>query len=474
MYTAKVAEEWRRHGHEVLLLCQQAPTDRLGFVDLWQRDTGPGHAEFVFTPHGEATGGRVTVVRPDIGPLLPVYVLDEYEGFEVKRFVDLTDEELNAYLDRNVVALRDPAAGFGPDAVVVSHLMPGAVVARRALGDGAFVVKAHGSDLEYAIRLQERYAVLAREGVEGARAVVGASRDVLRRTVEVVPAVEGRTRVVPPGVDIERWRPRLRVEALEEAARALDRDPDTARGRPARTDGASTAAVARGDMETLDALARTYDQTAPDPDAAARLRSLADRAGPIVGYLGKLIPEKGVERVLEAAALLDGDLPAVVVGFGLGRELLAALVAVLDRGDVEGYARLRDGSRLALELEPDEVRAARGFADRVTFTGRLDHRYAPEVLAAFDMLVVPSTLEEAFGMVAAEGAATGALPLVARHSSLAEVAEALEAAVGRPGALSFEPGPGATRRLAEALRRLLDLPADERRQLAGAARAHVA
>jgi glycosyltransferase involved in cell wall biosynthesis len=474
VYTAKVAEEWRRHGHEVLLLCQQAPTDRLGFVDLWQRDTGPGHAEFVFTPHGQATGGLVTVVRPDIGPLLPVYVLDEYEGFEVKRFVDLTDEELNAYLDRNVVALRDPAAGFGPDAVVVSHLMPGAVVARRALGDGAFVVKAHGSDLEYAIRLQERYAVLAREGVEGARAVVGASRDVLRRTVEVVPAVEGRTRVVPPGVDVERWRPRLRVEALEEAARALDRDPDTARGRPARTDGASTAAVARGDMETLDALARTYDQTVPDPDAAARLRSLADRGGPIVGYLGKLIPEKGVERVLEAAALLDGDLPAVVVGFGLGRELLAALVAVLDRGDVEGYARLRDGSRLALELEPDEVRAARGFADRVTFTGRLDHRYAPEVLAAFDMLVVPSTLEEAFGMVAAEGAATGALPLVARHSSLAEVAEALEAAVGRPGALSFEPGPGATRRLAEALRRLLDLPADERRQLAGAARAHVA
>lgn len=474
MYTAKAAEEWRRHGHEVVLLCQQPPTDRLGFVDLWQRNTGPGPVEFVFTPHGEATGGRVRVVRPDIGSLLPVYVLDEYEGFEVKRFVDLTDEELNAYLDRNVAALRDVAEGFGPDAVVVSHLMPGAVVARRALGDGAFVVKAHGSDLEYAIRLQERYAVLAREGVEGARGVVGASRDVLRRTVEVVPAVEGRTRVVPPGVDIQRWRPRLRVEALEEAARALDRDPDTARGRPARTDGASTAALARGDLEAMDALARTYDQAVPDPDAAARLRALAGRAGPIVGYLGKLIPEKGVERVLEAAALLGGDVPAVVVGFGLGRELLAALVAALDRGDVDGYARLRDGSRLALELEPDEVRAARGFADRVTFTGRLDHRYAPEVVAAFDVLVVPSTLEEAFGMVAAEGAATGALPLVARHSSLAEVAEALEAAVGRPGALSFEPGPGATRRLAEALRRLLDLPADDRRQLAGAGRAYVA
>jgi hypothetical protein len=35
---------------------------------------------------------------------------------------------------------------------------------------------------------------------------------------------------------------------------------------------------------------------------------------------------------------------------------------------------------------------------------------------------------EAFGMVAAEAAAGGSLPLVARHSGLAEIADALEAA----------------------------------------------
>ncbi|HEX5948778.1 MAG TPA: glycosyltransferase family 1 protein, partial [Actinomycetota bacterium] len=87
---------------------------------------------------------------------------------------------------------------------------------------------------------------------------------------------------------------------------------------------------------------------------------------------------------------------------------------------------------------------------------------------------VPSTLEEAFGMVAAEGAAAGALPIVSRHSSLAEVAEALEGAAGRPGAFSFEPGPGATRRLATALEGLLGLPAEERRRLAVAARTYVA
>ena len=42
---------------------------------------------------------------------------------------------------------------------------------------------------------------------------------------------------------------------------------------------------------------------------------------------------------------------------------------------------------------------------------------------------MPSTFPEAFGMVAAEAAACGALPVVARHSGLAEVAATLAEAV---------------------------------------------
>jgi glycosyltransferase involved in cell wall biosynthesis len=88
--------------------------------------------------------------------------------------------------------------------------------------------------------------------------------------------------------------------------------------------------------------------------------------------------------------------------------------------------------------------------------------------------VVPSILKEAFGMVAAEGAASGALPMVARHSGLAEVAGALESEVGRPGLFSFDPGEGAVRRLAEGIDRLLSLPSDEREELRGAVSSFVA
>ena len=68
-------------------------------------------------------------------------------------------------------------------------------------------------------------------------------------------------------------------------------------------------------------------------------------------------------------------------------------------------------------------------------------------------------------MVAAEGAAAGALPLVARHSGLAEVAAALETAVQRPGWFSYEPGPGAVGRLTEGIERLLGIPNAEREAL---------
>jgi glycosyltransferase involved in cell wall biosynthesis len=467
-----VAEVWRRQGHDVVILCQQRFTERLPFVDDWSESSGPS-AGVTRIGHGQPVAdGRVHVVAPYIGDLLPVFVEDHYEGFTVKRFVDLSDEELEDYLGRNVEALAEAARDPVPDAVVVGHVVPGPIIGRRALG-GGYVAKVHGSDLEYAVRRQDRYADLAREGLEGARAVVGASRDVLARTVSVAPDVADRTQVVPPGVDVERWRPRLRVQALTEAADRLDRDLDSVRGRSVDADRRVADAVRGRHGAAVEAVARTYDHAVPDPDAADRLRILADHAGPLVGYLGKLIPQKGVERFIEAVAVTPA-VRGVVVGFGLGRDWLTALVAALDAGDVDAYRWLAEASPLSLELSPEDVRAAAGVAGRLTFTGRLDHRYAPEVVAALDVLVVPSTLEEAFGMVAAEGAAAGAIPLVARHSSLAEVAEALEGASGRPGLFSFEPGPGATARLAEALRRLVGLPAEERLKIREAVREHVA
>ena len=63
------------------------------------------------------------------------------------------------------------------------------------------------------------------------------------------------------------------------------------------------------------------------------------------------------------------------------------------------------------------------------FTGRLEHEDLPDLLPACEAQVMPSTFPEAFGMVAAEAAACGALPLSADHSGMAEVTATLAPAL---------------------------------------------
>jgi glycosyltransferase involved in cell wall biosynthesis len=238
-------------------------------------------------------------------------------------------------------------------------------------------------------------------------------------------------------------------------------------------DASTREALEAHDAAAIEHLAGTYDQTVPDPDAPVRLRELAAFDDPVVGYIGKFIPEKGVHLLVAGLALLGRRTPRVLlIGFGLWREWLAALVGALDRGDVGAVRWWEGATGETLGLDDAAIEGASGLASRVTFTGRLDHRFAPFAVAALDVLVVPSILAEAFAMVTVEGAATGALPLVARHSGLAEIAAALEAHVGRPGMFSFEPGPGAPTRIAEGIDRLASLPADERGDLRTAVSAY--
>jgi glycosyltransferase involved in cell wall biosynthesis len=460
--TARVAEHYRAAGHDVLLLCQEQHPERYPWIDAFGAVDADGPSELT-SQAVRGAPGRCVVLRPRIGSMIPVFVVDRYEGFEeVCRFVDLSDDELGSYLRANVDALRSAASWHGSEITFTGHAIPGAAIGRRALGAGRYVAKIHGSDIEYAVRIQERYRELAREGLLAARAVVGPTADVLARCSALVPGIEELVRIVPPGVEVSAFHPRPRHEALLEAAELLDLDPDTVRGRPSSIDEQVERALDARDAGTLDALAETYDQAVPEPDAAARLRWLADTSGPIVGYLGKLIPQKGVELLLQASRSADHEAHTLVVGFGSYREWLAALAIALERGDAEALAWLREVREIPIEAgDPGPRTSERD----VTFTGRLDHRYAPDALAAMDVMVVPSILPEAFGMVAAEGAAAGALPLVTRHSGLGEVGAALEAAIGRPGLLTFEQGPGAVARLAAALDRVLELPAAERGEL---------
>jgi glycosyltransferase involved in cell wall biosynthesis len=372
VYTRAIAREWSRAGHDVVVVSQEG------------------------NPELHDLGGAETV-RPDIGGVLPVFVLDRYEGFDARLLQDLSQDERDRIVDANAAALRELAPA---DLVFANHVLLGGPVG--AASGLPFAVKAHGSELEYSMRGNDDLARWGRETLVGARAVFVGSRHIRKVLEDVVGHVD-RVYEVPPGVDVEEFQPRPRKGAL------------TSLVDEARRDGPNP---------------ESSNERLPDEGNAARFeRFLAgDRQKPTVLYFGKLLRNKGIHLLLEALHRVDAR--AVIVGFGDYREELEAMAG------------------------PDTL-----------FTGPLEHRHLVHLIPLADVTVVPSIFPEAFGMVAAEAAAGGSLPLVARHSGLAEIAEALEEA-GVPSA--FESGD--VQDLTTKLDALLHLSPAERADLSGRAR----
>lgn len=337
VYTRSLARTWSRQGHDVVVVCQEPQPDR---YDL--------------------AGARV--VRPALEGPLPVFVLDHYQGAVPVALPAMRPADRDRFVAVNARALRDELPA---DLLLCNHVLLGAPVG--AATGAPFVVKAHGSELEYAMRGNAELSRWAHETLASAHAVVAGSDHIVDVIDDVVGpgAHSSRVQVIPPGVDVEALRPRARESAL----RALVEESRRDRPNPAAD----------------------HDQRRPDEGNAERLAAFLADEGPTVLYVGKISQEKGVPLLLDALEGLDAR--AVVVGFGPQRA----------------------------PLEPQ----TRG---KVLFTGPLEHRHLAHLWPLADVAVTPSIFPEAFGMVAAEAAACGCPPLLARHTGLAEIATRLEMA----------------------------------------------
>jgi glycogen(starch) synthase len=130
----------------------------------------------------------------------------------------------------------------------------------------------------------------------------------------------------------------------------------------------------------------------PAEVAAARSRYAA--SGPLVGFAGRLVYEKGVQHLVSAIPQLADEHPGL---------------RVVIAGDGPYRAELVEAAR-KLRLQKT-----------ISFAGFLGNEL-PAVFAATDATVVPS-LYEPFGMVALEAAAAGAPLAVAETGGLAEIVE---------------------------------------------------
>jgi glycosyltransferase involved in cell wall biosynthesis len=266
-YTSALARTLAAQGHEVTVFCQD--------------------------PHPVLPGCRV--IRPHLPGRLPVFVLDNYSDAEPALVGDFSREELDAYVAANAAAIR--AAGPA-DLLIANHVILGGPVA--AASGLPYVVKAHGSELEYAMRDNPRLCAWASETVQGSRRIVAGSEHVKRVVLELLDVDTSHVTVVPPGVDTRQMRPRPADEAL-----------------------AGLLAEAAVDV--------TGDERLPDPGNAERLaRFFAQSDRPRVLYVGKISEEKGVPLLIDAL-----EYPAIIVGFGPARSALEGRSTALFTGPLQ-------------------------------------------------------------------------------------------------------------------------------------------
>lgn len=209
--------------------------------------------------------------------------------------------------------------------------------------------------------------------------------------------------MVPDGWAAARMGHELGVPAVGTAHRAdvLDVPAQGAKARMRVAEAIQTldavVTVSRAIGDAADAIARPRRPITVVPNGAdaqvfmprdagdARRRMGVPDDGPVISYVGKLVPRKGVDTLVEAMGIL------------------AARAAGAPRLVMAGIGGLR---------EPLEQRAAElGVADRITWLGKVPHDEVGWVMSAGDVFVLPS-LSEGLPTVVCEAMACG-LPVVA-------------------------------------------------------------
>ncbi len=142
------------------------------------------------------------------------------------------------------------------------------------------------------------------------------------------------------------------------------------------------------------------------------------------GFVGTVIPSKGVHVLVDAFRGLDESLPAVLEIHGPAQPF----------GSIQDY-----GERLARRIGPDP---------RVQLHGRYENESLPRLLADLDVVVVPSLWYESFCLTIREAFLAGCAVVV---SDLGAMAEAV-----KPEVEGLRFPPGNVTALRETLRRLIE------------------
>ena len=451
IYVQNITRELCRLGHNVHLFTQENDLSDYDFISRKYIFDDDNELLILESERESRFDGSCFAYQPSISGLLPVFVYDDYEGFKVKLFMDLTGDELLNYNNKNIAAIDLVMNTYEIDGFIADHGAISPYLAKETCVKRSvpYTVIIQGSDLEFLIKKSKRYYDLSLEGLKGASSVIAVTDHIKREISQLYfGCLDDLVKVIPSGVDLETFKISVdrsqSVKDLTRATKSFQKKRDN--GFSEEIQGKTLRDLGVDDIndKTLWDIHKSYDDKAPDRDIMKKLSTFSgsDR---FVTFVGKLMVTKGPHLAIAAIGkILLGDkkVKHVIVGFGDLREHLEILVIAIATKDVdklfliskmiddklntrdylsEFYRDLQERGEL-----DDYLDASADIGKRVIFTGLLRHDQIKHMLAITDIHLTLSIFPEAFGLVVLEGTASGAIPVTSNHSGLKDVLTSLE------------------------------------------------
>lgn len=453
IYTRNLIRRLAQRGHRVYLISRDFHPDRYDFIEEAYFHQGD-EVKFLFRRSPLPRCIAHTLLS-EVMPL--AYPRPEQPGG--KLCTELSDEEIERYVDYQVRTVREIVLWHRLELLHVNHVLLMPYVARLVgaqLGT-PYVVTVHGSTIEYVLKKDGRYKPYAVQGLIGAEKIIVLNRDVRDRVLSFCPEVRIKLVELPVGVDVELFRPiplRSRRDNVTALAQEVHRGGRSGKTKELQdfTCSLPDMGLAAGEiLAKLQEIKASYTPNGPDQNLWEKLGSIDWDRERVIIYFGQLLLEKGVHCLIAAMPEILARRPKVrllIVGDGASRELLEFLVATLDRGDMELAGRVLAAANGQYAepvldffdtLDLREYRRKARDADlrrAVAFTGYLTRGELARLLPCADLSIIPSLVREAFPLVFVESLACGVLPVAPRFGGLELALEELAGELGSLGEMA--------------------------------------
>lgn len=447
LWTRSVIESLCRQGTTVHLFCQENHGDLYPFISelrIYEQD-GSCRAAWKREP---AEKGTCILHKPVLGDTLPVFVRDRYEEFaNPVPMIELPDEDIEAYLDKNVSVVARVVEEENIPIIHANHAVLMPEVARRVHKQKGtpFIVMPHGSDIEYAVKKDPRFYDFAASGFREAAGLFVISREIRERILDLFPDIKGlgsKMEELHLGVDTSLFRLVESEKRVSEIKDFLDFISEVERGKKKEMHHNLLRDVMNNTPDPNNSIAavlnkaRAYDNKKPDDALEEAIEGIDWKKGNNMIFAGRLISGKGFHAVIGALPRILERYPRLhlfAAGHGPQREVMELFLHALQQGEEE-LARfiVKNGKKLEgsapygpyVELEAywnalGEQGTQEWFSlakevikpDSVIFTGYLTHPMLRYLFSCSDIAVFPSVVKEAGPLVFLEALASGVFPL---------------------------------------------------------------